>query len=269
MLAPSPALCISVWRGRPPSPFPVLLCRLAAGRLAARWLSVLSCGQLCAGEGGSESRALCECWMRVSVSTLSPTLLQAAFLPGHPAQELGAVGSAWDSQGAGQGPAGASAGDARCQAAGAPSLCALLAPLWGPTVPCGCTGWGWGPGRHLRGPPPPSPSREGVQAGVSRGKAQHSLPHLEKLTHIQFQCYTSGIRCCVHGSCLFAWQCLEVCRSVSAALRHSSYLKRAFVRTLLSLLLPAGHLPDLLSKLSLHLKLPFRGRPCGGRRGGC
>lgn len=140
---------------------------------------------------------------------------------------------------------------------------------WGPTVPCGCTGWGRGPGRRLRGPPPPSPSREGVQAGVSHGKAQHSLPHLEKLTHIQFQCYTSGIKCCVHGFCLFAWQCLEVCRSVSAALRHSSYHKRAFVRTLLSLLLPAGHLPDLLSKLSLHLKLPLRGRPCGGRRGGC
>lgn len=132
LLALSPALRISVWRGRPPSPFPILFCRLAAGRLAARWLSVLSCGQLRAGEGGSESRALCEFWMmRVSASTLSPTLLQAAFLPGHPAQDLGAVGSAWDSQGAGQGPAGASAGDARCQAAGASRLCMPLAPPWG------------------------------------------------------------------------------------------------------------------------------------------
>ena len=41
------------------------------------------------------------------------------------------------------------------------------------------------------------------------------------------------------------------------------------MRTLLSLLLPAGRLPvDLLSKLSLQ-KLLFRGQPCGGRRGRC
>lgn len=207
--------------------------------------------------------------------TLSPTLLQAAFLPGLAAQELGAVGSAQDSQGAGQGPAGGSAGDARCQAAAAPGLCAPLAPPWGPWVggdpphPAVARDGAGGPGRCLRGPPPPSPSREGLQAGVSRGKAQHSLPHLEKLTHIQFHCYTTGIRCCVHGFCFFTWQCLEVCRSVSAALRHSSYPKQTLMRTLLSLILPCGHLPDLLSKLSLHRKLPFRGRPCEGRRGGC
>ena len=78
---------------------------------------------------------------------------------------------------------------------------------WGTRHALSSHGTGRGPGRHLRGPPPPSPAREGVQAGVSLGKAQRSLPHSEKLTCIQSQRYTSGISRRVRRSCFFSCQC--------------------------------------------------------------
>ena len=77
--------------------------------------------------------------MRVSASTLSPALLHVVFFPGPTARALGAVGSARD-EGTGQGPTGGSAGGARCQAPGAPSVYMLLAPPRGPRV--GGTGRG-------------------------------------------------------------------------------------------------------------------------------
>ena len=42
----------------PPSPSPVLFCRLAAGRLAAGWLAGLSCGQLRAGRVGQRAESV-------------------------------------------------------------------------------------------------------------------------------------------------------------------------------------------------------------------
>lgn len=47
--------------------------------------------------GWVREQSLCGRWtMRVSASTLSPALLHATYLPGPPAQALGAVGSARD-----------------------------------------------------------------------------------------------------------------------------------------------------------------------------